>query len=400
MLAAHRDQENLVRTHVPTKQAPKTPGARYPKTPLKFGGDENAGGLFTKGGRAGGEKLVNQQLITPAANTVRAPLGNKTTNAKAIRGQATEKRGFVNVEKTQFKPLTAQKPKQKVTSAPPLFEVQADVRNNDQEEEPEYAPAKAPRALSYKSDVLPENGLTFKGLHRKHILSGYFEHFYNDVDAKGRSRSERALQAEKRKALDQMEQQNALDIDAMTWNVADTTENHMSVLQTRPASRAVTGGSRSSKRPTSALASRPTPSKAAKAKPALSNVTVSNHNRARSIQSSIPSRTIGTAASAGEIASRNSLGYRKGRAVSSILQPKERPKSINRLALSQTVNDRDTTCQRDPGLRSAMELNHELMNSLCDDDSDIELAGVPAISALSLEDASDAEEDFQLRFDF
>lgn len=71
MLASHRDQENLVRTQVPTKQAPKTPGSRYPKTPLKIGGDENADRLFTKGGRIGNEKvglekLHNRQLMTPA----------------------------------------------------------------------------------------------------------------------------------------------------------------------------------------------------------------------------------------------------------------------------------------------------------------------------------------------
>lgn len=53
MLAAHRDQENLVQSHqVPSKQQPKTPGARYPKTPLRFRNDENAPTAFS--GKTGG----------------------------------------------------------------------------------------------------------------------------------------------------------------------------------------------------------------------------------------------------------------------------------------------------------------------------------------------------------
>ena len=47
MLAAHRDQENLAHSQqVPTKQQPKTPGARYPKTPLAFRNDENLPAAF------------------------------------------------------------------------------------------------------------------------------------------------------------------------------------------------------------------------------------------------------------------------------------------------------------------------------------------------------------------
>lgn len=77
MLAAHRDQENLVQSQqVPTKQNPKTPGARYPKTPSRFN-DENAPTAFAaKSGAAGLktgglEKIVSkgagdrQALMTP-----------------------------------------------------------------------------------------------------------------------------------------------------------------------------------------------------------------------------------------------------------------------------------------------------------------------------------------------
>lgn len=72
MLAPHRDQENRLR-HAPVKQQPNTPGARYPKTPSRFGGrDENAAGLIGKDGIHGAQKSVakglgrGQMPMTPA----------------------------------------------------------------------------------------------------------------------------------------------------------------------------------------------------------------------------------------------------------------------------------------------------------------------------------------------
>lgn len=85
MLAALRDQENVVHSRqVPSKQQPKTPGARYPKTPGKFGQDnENAVTVFTKkdgaAGRIGGkDNILNTKgnahhgaLVTPLGRSRR-----------------------------------------------------------------------------------------------------------------------------------------------------------------------------------------------------------------------------------------------------------------------------------------------------------------------------------------
>ncbi|KAK0258420.1 hypothetical protein LTR01_001103 [Friedmanniomyces endolithicus] len=74
--------------------APKTPGYKAPKTPFKGpSNDENAafgngrtggkpkdGGLF---GQGKGGKVDQSAFVTPAGPRTRAPLGNKTTNAKA-----------------------------------------------------------------------------------------------------------------------------------------------------------------------------------------------------------------------------------------------------------------------------------------------------------------------------
>ncbi|KAI5303705.1 hypothetical protein KEM56_007285 [Ascosphaera pollenicola] len=120
-----RDQENLVHAHQqaaaskPLNQgikqfAPKTPG-QLPKTPFRRGlNDENDVGLFAgkgtiKGAKNGGEntmlrtvKTGKQDFVTPMVPKTkeRAPLGMKTTNAKArafqTPGQAPKPLGNVN----------------------------------------------------------------------------------------------------------------------------------------------------------------------------------------------------------------------------------------------------------------------------------------------------------------
>jgi hypothetical protein len=85
MLAAHRDQENLVHSHQgQSKQLPKTPGARNPKTPFKAGQrDENApiafgGKSVLRDGRKGVEnepiftigKTGRQALVTPSGTSI------------------------------------------------------------------------------------------------------------------------------------------------------------------------------------------------------------------------------------------------------------------------------------------------------------------------------------------
>jgi hypothetical protein len=80
MLAAHRDQENLVHSHqVSGKQQPKTPGARYPKTPLKYGqNDENAPTAFAGKNGLGGTRLGGQDKITmtKGKQSMVTPTGN------------------------------------------------------------------------------------------------------------------------------------------------------------------------------------------------------------------------------------------------------------------------------------------------------------------------------------
>ncbi|KAL6851818.1 hypothetical protein J3F83DRAFT_719500 [Trichoderma novae-zelandiae] len=238
MLAAHREQENRVLSHpVPSKQQPKTPGMRYPKTPMDLGrGNENAlAGFAAKNTIQGGINLGENQkfiskrpLMTPAGPRMRAPLGNKTTNAKAINNQGLGfggKGALHGIEKTQSKILTTQRRKQKqrhrkAELAPKGLLFQPRDGHDRDQDEPEYAPPN-PEPLPYQSDVFPRNGLTLKGLDKEHLLKGYYEHFYNPVNDTGVSRVEQRLQEETKAALQKAIEHNEQDTEEFDWNSAD-----------------------------------------------------------------------------------------------------------------------------------------------------------------------------------
>ena len=96
MLRAHQDQENLVSIHqatAATKQhgttrtlQPKTPGARYPKTPLKIPlNDENA----VRG--LGGKSVLTNKTKGDRAQW-QTPAGKQTSRGKKVAGD------IVNIE--------------------------------------------------------------------------------------------------------------------------------------------------------------------------------------------------------------------------------------------------------------------------------------------------------------
>lgn len=109
------DQENLTSTHAtnaankPLNQGvralqPKTPGPTTKKTPSLARNDENASLATSKAGK--------NAFITPAPRTNRAPLGAKTTNAKAQPFQTPAAKPFGkdnNVQKSSATRRTAKK---------------------------------------------------------------------------------------------------------------------------------------------------------------------------------------------------------------------------------------------------------------------------------------------------
>lgn len=268
MLAAH-GQENLVH-HQHTQAGkqpgsrlqPKTPGARYPKTPLKIPlNDENAphavgGGksilaprprgtgaenimTISKADKGNfvtpsGEKLQQHAWQTtpltsrPAETRTRAPLGNKTTNAKARTGHGVVVKEVVKqIEQTQLKPTTVRPPRQR---SPQRETKKLSVHSGDdevttaataraaapEEEEPdvEFAPERVPD-LPYVSDVWPAGTLSLECLKPEHRFRGYYQHYFDPVDDDGVPRSDRRLEKEKREVFErgQREAARALDED-------------------------------------------------------------------------------------------------------------------------------------------------------------------------------------------
>ncbi|KAL2860885.1 uncharacterized protein BJX67DRAFT_367714 [Aspergillus lucknowensis] len=212
-MLALRDQENLVHNHQtvaaskPLNQGvkqlqPKTPGARAPKTPFKVPlKDENDPLAFGKktvktvGKQNENAKLsVKDAFITPMADTRhRAPLGMKTTNAKA-KGLQTPAAptGTLKPEKTIRKGST-----QRVKKFSPFVEQphpQVQVQSpEDDIPDIEYMPPKPQDLPDYPDDITYDTA--FPQFQPKNLALG-LESVYgdNEIGADGLTKRQRKFQ--------------------------------------------------------------------------------------------------------------------------------------------------------------------------------------------------------------
>ncbi|KAF4455224.1 hypothetical protein F53441_2374 [Fusarium austroafricanum] len=352
MLAAHRDQENLVTSQqIPTKQQHNT---RFPKTPSRFPQhDENAPTAFTgKTGMGGvktflGDKTLNkgngtrQAMVTPMGTQNRAPLGNKTTNAKAKNGQLGGVKNIVqDIEKTQLKP-TAQKPKQRPVDLAPLeIRLKEEQKSiEQQEDEPEYAPPK-PKDLQYESDCFPKGMLTLDGLKKDNLLKGYYQHFYNPVDDDGVSRQDREFAETMKKVANKAAERNKQETAALTFNIDDLSDNEEHVKAPIPkaivAERMTKGilakqpSSLASRRAASALSIHSDASTTSKASSVARTtkmrkpLTSLYQSKKPAARSAVPAKTSLAGSATGEAASRTTIGYNRGRSTSSMVNAQRR----------------------------------------------------------------------------
>ncbi|KAH8898509.1 hypothetical protein GQ53DRAFT_742527 [Thozetella sp. PMI_491] len=352
MLAAHRDQENRVLAHQAagaSKQQlqAKTPGARFPKTPLKIPlNDENVnktlGGksvLQTKNGAG------KSNMVTPLEpRTGRAPLGNKTTNAKARTTQQGVKDIVREFEKTQtVKPTTAQKPRQ---MGPQIETAKLAIHSDAnplgcEEEDIEYAPPQT-KDLPYESDVLPNGTMTFRGLKKENMFKGYYQYYYNPVDENGVSRKERELQEQQRRAFKKGDEKIRKDMQEFDWSVGDVpgSENVLN-KKTAPAPRVAGDKKASTARPAprqpSTLASREAASALSMASKSSTSAQAQggNGNPVAAPKRRLlplggrnpaarpaPTRSSSTERATALAASRSTIGYSKGRTALTAMQPR------------------------------------------------------------------------------
>ncbi|KAK0665517.1 hypothetical protein QBC41DRAFT_367523 [Cercophora samala] len=434
MLAAHRDQENVYvhQAGGSNKQlGAKTPGAHNPKTPRnKPLHDENANyglggkGLLQTKGNNGLVKSGKQALVTPAPpQTNRAPLGNKTTNGKARATQNTQGGKGTALKTPGQRPTTAQRTKQAAPqTGPAKVEVRADVQPPiAPDDEVEYCPPK-PKDLPYESDVLPDGALTFQGLKRENLFNDYYRYYFNRVDEQGKSAMERDMEERQQRKFARGDKQICLDMEEFDWTVSDAPESR-DVFQKRqetikveaiPVVKKFTGlGSRppstiASRRAASALAApinsiRGGPGKTSTLpfRPQPRGLLLPKRKPAEDIlQAGTMSRERETSIAA----SRNTLGYSKGRSASAAVHGRKesvtrmpevapKPRPLSR-CVSTASSGSDATITPARFAQSSHDWKRPDFLSIFDVDDDETTTGA------TVPQLEDEEEEFQMSTDF
>ncbi|CAG8298254.1 unnamed protein product [Penicillium nalgiovense] len=350
-MLALRDQENLVNTHQtaaaakPLNQskqlAPKTPGKprNDENNPLAFGNRTVKG----KGNRQENGKPVNNAFITPMVKD-RAPLGMKTTNLKANNLQTPAPFGGTTKQpKTNRRQSTAQKIRK---AAPVTQQAQTKVHIDAADDVPdiEYMPPKPRDLPDLPDDVTYDT--TFPQFRPKNRALG-LESVYGkqQVGSDGLTAKQRKFK-EDSEACDRMvddmimkqlddigfessgenESAKALQPNAIPPKRPTSTARHtrsVSTLRARDAAAALNGS-----QPTAAPRVAPPP------KPRVSSLASSLVMPKRNAR--VPSNPSSMRNTAASVNSRTTVGYSKGRSVSSTL--KEKNSQMQRPSSSQVLS--------------------------------------------------------------
>lgn len=291
--------------------------------------------------------------LTPFADprTSRAPLGNKTTNAKARAALQTPgvKPTGQNLQKTTVRPTTNLRPKQ---SAPQVESSKLEVHTDKdwREEEVEYAPPK-PKDIPYESEVFPDGVITFEGLKPENLFKGYYQYYFNRVDGDCKTSIEREMEEKRQRSFQRGEEQILKDMEEFDWSIGDLPESKDVFTKKKAEGTAITTTAAAIKKPTRPVSRQPstiTSRKAASALAMTSNPSSITQAKDKAIgpttakppsrgfllpkkkpaqplsQASLPIRERATAVTA----SRSTLGYSRGRSTSSAVLADKDP--VNR----------------------------------------------------------------------
>lgn len=335
--------------------------------------------------------------------TARAPLGNKTTNAKA---RATQ-------------PIPGTKPVAR--------EVEKTIIKPSGEDEIEYAPPK-PKDLPYESDVFPDGVLTFEGLKPENLFKGYYQYYHNRVDGQGKTAMEREMEQRQKRSFERGEAQIRKDMEEFDWSIGDIPEskNVFKTKSTAPSAMSSSAGIKAarpairqpstiaSRKAASALAMAPQPRGALQPRQTTAKTTAAPGAPSKGFllpkrkpiqkvdEPSIPAKERVAAA----VASRSTVGYNKGRSVSSLVhsngaadsisrQPQTGPKPrtlVRSVSSASTSSEATITPARFAQASSAWKKPDFLSIFDADDDEDGLGGGMPPVD--------DDDEDFQLTVKF
>ncbi|OJD10561.1 hypothetical protein ACJ73_09757 [Blastomyces percursus] len=399
MLAA-RDQENLIHAHQTAATAkslnqstrqlqPKPPGNRAPKTPLKPSLNDENNPLAFGGGRKTG-KVNNGQnenllrpgkdmiaggnaFVTPMAQRSRAPLGMKTTNAKANAFQTpAPSLGTSKPAKTTKRPSTTRKLKQSAPEIQPSQSRAVTVENTPEDVPDIEYMAPKPTPLPDPPEDVPYNE-DFPQFKDKNFTRGWHKLFVDDeIGEDGLTHKERERKAEQEaydKRMDALIQEQVDNMELLGINVRQfpdepcaeevaaeimrkremrqqpakrvIVDRSISTVRSRTAARMLSQQSRSAVAP-------PMPKPKPKPKPKIrfssgfarpTKQQQEQKQQKQQKQQPTPSNPSNMSHAAVKASSRTTVGYSRGRRVSSSLRQKTASTTINR----QTTTARQAT---------------------------------------------------------
>ncbi|KAF3392350.1 hypothetical protein DPV78_010287 [Talaromyces pinophilus] len=343
-MLARRDQENLVHTHQMTAASkplnqgvrqlqPKTPGNRAPKTPFKVPlHDENEPLAFGKntvkgnGGGLGGKVLQSgkEAFVTPLGPRNRAPLGAKTTNAKAAFKTPGLPADSLKTQKTKHIGSSIKKPKKaeiEVHQAQPQVVDASDV---DDVPDVEYAPPKPKELPDDPEDITYDT--TFPQFKGANMTRGWHKIYYHgDIGEDGLTDRQRKFQEQviaSEKKIDEMIQKQVDDIDLKELLLEDKPEPLLEASSSQAHKKEHTR-SASAMLPTRASTLKARNAAAALSRPGSSATVRSDTVRsssaaAKTRKTPTPQPNVSNARHAVATASsRTTVGYSRGRSVSS-----------------------------------------------------------------------------------
>ncbi|MCJ1366654.1 hypothetical protein MMC16_005784 [Acarospora aff. strigata] len=455
MLAA-RDQENLAHGHHTaaalkplnqgTKQlAPKTPGNKAPKTPFKlplndengpagFGAGKGVLGVNAKGndglmtgGKKGGARDRNA-FVTPMGPRNRAPLGLKTTNARAKAFQTPAAPGTDDaLDKGTQNSGTAMKPKPRVAHAEMSKVAVLGGMDETEEREIEYMPPRATPLPDYPEDW--PHDVDYSRFEGRGLTRGWYQHYCNPVGEDGLTLEARRWKQHEEKVdkycdeliQKEIDEMPLLGINVPEFSGEDSIEEEIRKEKTERARKAKAAKESSELRkgpqkPLSTKAPAPLTSKnaaAALSQPEHASVAPRQPGSSTTTKSRMPTSIVNSKKktplptnpstmrhSAAVTASKTTLGYSKGRATSSTLKKSILPKTT---ATGAAAEIPDTTLApavyiRKYGIPPAgSQMWVRCMRSGCFDDDDDDLEDIlRGTASASLFDEDDAEEDFHL----
>jgi hypothetical protein len=154
----------------------------------------------------------------------RAPLGVKTTNAKAKAFQTPAVRvGNIDIEKARVKPTSIRRQKPKVSHTETVRVNVLDETGTLNERDVEYCPPK-PKDLPYESEDFPDGCLNYDMLKGPNLMRGWQSYYYDPVDENGVSRKEKEFDKAVTNALNEADERIRKAVEDVQWTVGDVPE--------------------------------------------------------------------------------------------------------------------------------------------------------------------------------